>query len=184
MVEAALVGLAMAGATTLVAAMATDAWQATRDGVLGLFHRDGQAQQVALLAQADGNAARVEQCEDRDSARQRLIPLWQGELEEFLSRHPDAAADLRSLTQRVRAQLPETQLSWVQNVTASGEAMRTARRVPIALCRYTMPVRDMFPRPRRLQEQSPMSDLSGLSDLGSAANRLPPRPGFDVIRGF
>lgn len=120
MVEAALVGLAMAGATTLVAAMATDAWQATRDGVLGLFHRDGQAQQVALLAQADGNAARVEQCEDRDSARQRLIPLWQGELEEFLSRHPDAAADLRSLTQRVRAQLPETQLSWVQNVTASG----------------------------------------------------------------
>ncbi|MFE7568959.1 hypothetical protein ACFU76_18680 [Streptomyces sp. NPDC057539] len=109
-----MTALALTGATTVVAAMATDAWQTTRTGMAVLFRRSGRTQQAAVEAQLEGNAALVAQAEDPERARQALLPVWQLQLEALLRRHPDATDDLRALVDEVRAELPRAEQHWVQ----------------------------------------------------------------------
>ncbi|MFF9763262.1 MULTISPECIES: hypothetical protein [Streptomyces] len=110
--------LAMVGATTIVAAMATDAWATARDRAAELFHRRSPDRQADIEAQLDANAALVARAEDGERARGALIGLWQLELEGFLARHPDAAGDLSALAAEIQAVLPAAQQQWVQNNTA------------------------------------------------------------------
>lgn len=117
MLDEALATLAMTGATTIVAAMATQAWQATRVGVLQLFHRD-QTQQTSIAAQLDGDDVLVTQDSDADGARRALVPSWKLRLEKLLRQHPDAADELRALMAEVQAELPQPQQRWVQNNTS------------------------------------------------------------------
>jgi len=56
--EVELAALAAAGATALVAAMATDAWQGIRDAVAGLFHRVFPRRRAAIEAHLDSRDAR------------------------------------------------------------------------------------------------------------------------------
>lgn len=115
-----MTALAMTGATTIVAAMATSAWQATRAGTARLFHRRGHAL-PAIEAQLDGDAAVVEQDDDADGARHDLIGPWNRRLVALLREHPEAQADLKSLIDDVRGQLPQVQQSWVQaNIARDG----------------------------------------------------------------
>jgi hypothetical protein len=106
--------LALTGATALVAAMATDAWQTTRTGVAVLFGRGGQARQAAIEAQLDGDAALVAQDDDADGARRDLVPAWNRRLTVLLRQHPDAEDDLRTLVAEIQAALPRAQQHWVQ----------------------------------------------------------------------
>lgn len=112
-----LEALALTGATTVVAAMATEAWQAARTGTTRLFHHGGQAQQDAVEARLNANAALAARAPDMDRARQGLVPVWQLELEELMRRHPDAAGELQALVDQVQAELPRTQKDWVQTQT-------------------------------------------------------------------
>lgn len=105
--------LAMTGATTIVAAMATSTWQTTRDSVARLFHRSGHAPD-AIAVQLDSNAVLVSRAEDGEQARQSLIPMWQYQLVELLSRHPEAEDELRTLVELAQQELPQAQRSWVQ----------------------------------------------------------------------
>ncbi|MER5933597.1 hypothetical protein [Streptomyces sp. NPDC002054] len=114
--------LAMAGATALVASMATTAWESTREAAVRLFHRGGAVEQDVIEGQLVSTAARIERADDVNAARERIIPLWQGELEDLLRRHPEAAEELRALVARTRAALPGPERSSVQNVTASDHA--------------------------------------------------------------
>jgi hypothetical protein len=114
MLAETLAALAATGATTLVAAMTTDAWQAARSGVARLFGRDGLARQEAIEAQLAGNAALVAQADDAGRVRQSLVALWQLELESLLRQHPDAAEELGALVAHVQAALPPAQQEWVQ----------------------------------------------------------------------
>lgn len=116
------VELAGAGGTALVGAMATDAWQATRSGVAGLFGRGGADRQAAIEAQLDGNAALVAQAGDPDEVRASLVAVWRLQLEALLREHPDVVEELRALVAQVRAALPAPQQTWVQTNIARDQA--------------------------------------------------------------
>lgn len=106
--------LAEAGGSALVGAMATDAWQATRLGMARLFGRGGSAQQAAIEAQLDGNAALVAQARDPDEVRASLVPVWRLQLEALLREYPDVVEELGVLVGQVRESLPASQQAWVQ----------------------------------------------------------------------
>ncbi|MEV8628376.1 hypothetical protein [Streptomyces sp. NPDC051079] len=112
--------LAMSGATAVVAAMATSAWGGTREAVVRLFRRQEGQTETSIEEQLDSTAARVAGAPDAVVARERIIPLWQGELEDLLRRHPEAAEELRGLIARARAGLPRPEQAPVQNITAHG----------------------------------------------------------------
>lgn len=150
MLAESLVALATAGSTALVGAMATDAWQATRTGVLRLFGRastglqddagarpgDGAAPEeggaedvpaaegrIALVAaQLDGDAALVARADDTAAARRSLLPAWQLRVQELLREHPELAGELTDLTERMRRSLPEEEQQWVMHVVAHDHA--------------------------------------------------------------
>lgn len=114
--------LAAAGGSALVGAMATDAWQATRSKVAGLFGRGGSARRSAVEAQLDGNAALVAQAEDPDEVRRSLVPVWRLQLEALLREYPGVEEELRALVAQVRQVLPAPQQSWVQTNIARERA--------------------------------------------------------------
>jgi hypothetical protein len=117
-----LAELAAAGGSALVGAMATDAWQATRSWMAGLFGRGGPAEQAAIEAQLDGHAALVAQAEDPDEARESLVAVWQLQLRSLLRHHPEVEEDLRELVARVQEALPVSQQTWVQTNIARDQA--------------------------------------------------------------
>ncbi|MEU6984897.1 hypothetical protein ABZ946_15965 [Streptomyces sp. NPDC046324] len=92
MLEESLTALAAAGGGAVVAAMASDAWQVTRDGVVRLFR--GRAEVAGRLEE---DAALVAGAEDADEARQALVPAWALRLRALLAEHPEYADELREL---------------------------------------------------------------------------------------
>jgi hypothetical protein len=117
-----MAALAAAASTALVGAMATDTWQAARDGLLRVIGRGREDEPDRLAAQLDEEAALVSAADDSASARQSLLPAWRLRLEQFLRTHPEAVDDLHELTRRLTAALPQTQQNWVQHVTARDNA--------------------------------------------------------------
>ncbi|MFC4532695.1 hypothetical protein [Sphaerisporangium dianthi] len=107
--------------TTIVAAMATSAWDTVRHQVAEFVRRFGAKEQAdAAEALLDGNAAQIERAKDPEKARTRLRGGWEQILEDLLADRPDAADELRSLVTRAQAALPPAQRTWVQTITASG----------------------------------------------------------------
>ncbi|MFE1366820.1 hypothetical protein ACFW84_21630 [Streptomyces anulatus] len=93
--------LAEAGAAAVVAAMATDLWQGTRDGVLGLFRRDAPDSAAPLGARLDEGAALVRTSAAPDDVRRALAGIWSRELHELLRRDPACRVPLARLTAEV-----------------------------------------------------------------------------------
>ncbi|WP_405793711.1 hypothetical protein [Streptomyces sp. NBC_01506] len=122
MLSETLTVLASSGAGALAAAMATDAWQGARAGAVRLFRRRGDDGQAALEGQLDRQAALVQEADDADEARQLVQGQWQLEFAQLLREHPEAAAELNSLVEGIRSELPEPQQNWVQNITARDHA--------------------------------------------------------------
>lgn len=114
--------VAEAGATVLVAAMATSGWQATRSGVVGLFGRRGPARQAAIGVELDAHAALVSQADNPDEVRQGLPAVWRLELAALLRQHPEAKDQLRTLVVRAWEALPTTQQTWVRTNIAHNQA--------------------------------------------------------------
>ncbi|WP_331735780.1 hypothetical protein OG333_37520 (plasmid) [Streptomyces anulatus] len=110
--------LALTGATTIVAAMATDAWTTARNRVAALFHRRNPDLQAQIEAQLDANSAFVAQDQNVDRSRRALIGLWQLELQRLLSADPGAADDLSTQTAEIQSELPAALQEWVQHNTA------------------------------------------------------------------
>ncbi|AEM82615.1 hypothetical protein [Streptomyces violaceusniger] len=97
--------LAEAGATAVVATMATDLWQRTKDAVLGLFRRDDPDRSVAVGARLEENAALMRATVVPDDVRQSLSGIWALELAELLRREPTCRAPLARLTAEVDSAL-------------------------------------------------------------------------------
>ncbi|MFE4373431.1 hypothetical protein ACFRMN_35390 [Streptomyces sp. NPDC056835] len=114
--------VATAASTTLVAAMATDAWGAARTGMLRVLRRGNEDEQAGLAAQLDGEAALVGAADDPDTARRTLRPAWQLRLEQFLRDHPEVIDDVRELTERLKGELPRSEQPWVQHIEARDHA--------------------------------------------------------------
>lgn len=108
--------LALSGATTLVGAMATDAWQAARNKLAELVGRRDPAQEPKLKSQLDSSAELIAGAANAEQARQALVPMWHMQLEQLLQHDHSIADDLRRLIDDVRDSLPESQQNWVQNV--------------------------------------------------------------------
>ncbi|MFH9366177.1 hypothetical protein ACH4K8_10925 [Streptomyces anulatus] len=93
--------LAEAGAAAVVAAMATDLWQGTRNGVLGLFRRDAPGSAAPVGARLDEGAALVRTSAAPDDVRRVLAGIWARELHELLRRDPACRVPLARLTAEV-----------------------------------------------------------------------------------
>ncbi|WP_405858799.1 hypothetical protein OG361_31140 [Streptomyces sp. NBC_00090] len=124
MVDPSIAALALSGATTLVAAMATDMWQSARERMAQIFRRGGQ--QAAVESQLDLNNGLVEQADDDSRTRQILADQWQLQLETLLRQHPEAADELRELVGELSADMPAERHTWVQNNTARDNARQYA----------------------------------------------------------
>ncbi|MFD3485648.1 hypothetical protein [Streptomyces sp. NPDC058665] len=110
--------LAMTGATTIVAAMATSMWESARGGVAALFRRRGDDEATAIAVQLDGDADLVAGEDDTEGVREELIRPWARRLAALLREHPEAADELRRVVEEVAAGLPRTEQHWTQNVSA------------------------------------------------------------------
>ncbi|WP_051787289.1 MULTISPECIES: hypothetical protein [Streptomyces] len=109
--------LAMTGATTVVAAMATSVWEGTRDRVVDLFRRRDEDRGAVVRAQLDGDAELVlGEGEDTDGVRDDLVRPWGRRLAALLRDHPEAAEELRALIEDGAA--PRNGGTWSQHVTA------------------------------------------------------------------
>ncbi|MGW2890637.1 hypothetical protein ACWDDN_36090 [Streptomyces griseoruber] len=118
MTQQEILTLATAGATTIVAAMATDAWATVRGAFSALIRRRSPDLHADIEARLDDSAALVARHHDPERARELLIGQWQLQLEHFLTAHPDVAEELRVQTDLMRQALPSAQGQWVQNNTA------------------------------------------------------------------
>jgi hypothetical protein len=118
-----LAQLAASGATTLVGAAATDAWQYGRDGFARLLGRGHQDREAVAERRLQALAAEVERAPvgERAELRQRLLPAWQTRLADLLEEDPAVAELLRGLVDELRERLPSVQQQWVQHVTASAD---------------------------------------------------------------
>ncbi|MGA5424930.1 hypothetical protein [Streptomyces lavendulocolor] len=96
MLEEQIVTLAASGGAAVVAAMATDAWQTTRDGVVRLFRRQG-AEVEGRLDEDAALVATAAEDESAEAARQALAPGWALKLRTLLAAHPEYAEELRAL---------------------------------------------------------------------------------------
>lgn len=109
--------LAMTGATTLVASMATSAWQSARSRTAALFRRGGEDER-RVETRLDRSAARVEGAAETDGVSDRQIERWRDDFEDLLRDHPEAEGELRGLIQEIQRQLPPVRQQWVQHITA------------------------------------------------------------------
>ncbi|MFJ7271334.1 hypothetical protein ACIQV3_32630 [Streptomyces sp. NPDC099050] len=112
--------LVMAGATTIVAAMATSVWEGARGRVVEVFRRRGDDGVAAIETQLDADARLVAEEEDTDGTRQDLLRPWARRFAALLREHPEATEELRRAVEEVAAALPRTGQHWTQNVTAHG----------------------------------------------------------------
>ena len=111
--------LAEAGATALVAAMATDMWQETRNSVVGLFRRSGRDRRAALASRLDTGAALVRDAADQDEAWRTLFAYWTLELAVLLRDDP-AVRD--AMTRLAAAGGSGREPSFRQTITARDSA--------------------------------------------------------------
>ncbi len=95
--------LLFSGATTFVAAMATSAWAAAKDGITALFGRKGSSDIAAVVAQLNRHADQVAAASDTDAVRRRLAPSWEVELEALLARTQMRCKRCRRSSLRCRA---------------------------------------------------------------------------------
>ncbi len=114
-----LMALATSAATTVVTAMATDAWQAVRAGVARLLGRgDGRVEQLALET-LDEDAANLSM-EPTSEGRRDLTAAWTARLRDLLRSDPGAAEAQRELIADVAAS-PRTASAAGHGVAAGGD---------------------------------------------------------------
>src|SRR5918997_4998081 len=111
-----LTALAMTGATTIVAAMATSAWELARSKAAAIFRRRGGEGDAEAGLQR--SAARVSEATDPDAVRRDQVTRWREDLVDLLREHPDAQDELRALIDEVGRRIPPAQQQWVQHITA------------------------------------------------------------------
>lgn len=114
-----LAALAGTGATTLVAAMTTSAWEGIRAGLARLFARGGEDRRETAVVQLDRNADLLAQARDPDRVREGLIVLWAAELDRLMRDYPGAEHELSELIRAAQGAVPGAP-SFVQSVTAHG----------------------------------------------------------------
>ncbi|MFI9583065.1 hypothetical protein ACIHCQ_14740 [Streptomyces sp. NPDC052236] len=119
--EAELVALAAAGATTLVQQMVTDTWTAARDRLASILSH-GSTPPEAIGADLD--AARAElvaaQQSGDETTTDDLQAEWRSRLRRALQADPEAAAELRALLEELTPSPPASRTVNVTNTISGG----------------------------------------------------------------
>ncbi|MGX6600895.1 hypothetical protein ACWKSP_01980 [Micromonosporaceae bacterium Da 78-11] len=135
MLSEALVALATAGGTTLMAAAATDAWGTAKDGMARLLSRGhlGSVEVVeGRLEQSRVQLASLAGAE-LEQARQVQAQAWTVRLQDLLEEAPDAEDGLRRLLQELASVgVPAVSTGDNQGVVAGGNVSITATHGAIA----------------------------------------------------
>jgi hypothetical protein len=118
-----LMAVVAAGGSTLVGAVATDAWQSARDGVVRLFAKAGRREDAAARW-TDEMADELEASTpaERAAVEQRWVRTWQQRLHDLVEEDPQLGEDLRQWSEAVRARLPAERQSWVNTFIATDHA--------------------------------------------------------------
>ncbi|MFY1597119.1 hypothetical protein [Micromonospora sp. WMMD737] len=104
MVDAALVGLATAGGTALIGAVAEDTWQLAKNGFGRLFGRGDQAQMATTEERLERTRVAIESAgSDAERVKAEQHIAWRARLEDFLAENPGAAEELQSLIGQINA---------------------------------------------------------------------------------
>ncbi|MFJ2442524.1 hypothetical protein ACIOWG_19180 [Streptomyces sp. NPDC087658] len=116
--------LAQSGGATLVTLMATDAWQAARQGFVELWRRVHPQRAEAVAAELDAGCTEVRAAavSDDHEALSELRAEWQGRLRRLLVARPEAAAELRRLLDEIGPPASAADAPVVQRATVSGHA--------------------------------------------------------------
>jgi hypothetical protein len=106
-----LAALTQTASATVVALMATDAWQHTRDGIVALWRRvhPAQADEVAGDLEASRAEILAARQEGDTFSEQALTGEWQGRLRRLLIADPGLGPELLRVLQESRALLPAGQ---------------------------------------------------------------------------
>jgi hypothetical protein len=123
-VDPELASLTQNAGTTVVALMATEAWQAARSHVLDLWRRVQPGRAEATAAQLDAcqeDALTAVPADDRQTLDE-LRAQWQGLFRRLLVAHPEAAGELRALLDALQPQGSPLPPATAQTATASGRA--------------------------------------------------------------
>lgn len=105
--DPAIQAVITAGGTTLVSAMATDAWQTARTAFARLLGRGDQARQALAEKRLDESAGQLTGLAgtDLESTRAALLPAWQTRLADLIEEHPELADELGQVTAQVQERL-------------------------------------------------------------------------------
>lgn len=118
----ALIALAALAGNTVVTAATTDAWEAARRRFARLLgHGDPQKEQLAdnRLEETRQQLAAVAG-QELEQARVELARAWQVRMADLLEEDPGIEAELRTVVEEVRAQLPAEVVSAADHSVAAG----------------------------------------------------------------
>ncbi|WUH92595.1 hypothetical protein OG900_22465 [Streptomyces sp. NBC_00433] len=116
-----LASLTQSAGTTVVALMATDAWQAARGHVMDLWRRvqPGRAEAAAVHLDASHEDALAAVSADDQQTLGELRAQWQGLFRRLLAAHPEAVGELRALLDELRSPDTPAPPATVQHATAA-----------------------------------------------------------------
>jgi hypothetical protein len=103
--------LAQTAGVTVVALMATDAWQRTRTGVVALWRRARpvQAEEVGTALEETREEILVARREGDEAGAEELARDWRRRLRRLLAADPSIAQELEAVLAEARASLPEAE---------------------------------------------------------------------------
>jgi hypothetical protein len=119
-----ITALAQSGGTALVTLMATDAWQAAREGLVHLWRRAQPHRAEAVATELDAGQPEVVAATvaDDQEVLSEMRAEWQGRLRRLLVAQPEAATELRRLLDEVAPSASAADPAVTQRATASGHA--------------------------------------------------------------
>ncbi|WIM94011.1 hypothetical protein ACTOB_006011 [Actinoplanes oblitus] len=131
---------ALAFATALVSAMATQTWSDARAAALGVWRRRNAAAGTESIAtDLDVTRERVVtagEAGDPDTV-DAVVDVWRGRVQELLLDHPELATDLQDvLTTTLLPMLTDTQTSRVRSIIMTGTSRDTSTFHQIAGNQY------------------------------------------------
>lgn len=121
--------LTQTAAVTVVALMATDAWQRTREGVVTLWRRvrPAQADEIGMALEETREEIFAARREGDSESAEDLEREWRRRLRRLLAADPSVAHDLQEILDQARASLPEDERPPVPSVQMRAHASGHAR---------------------------------------------------------